>query len=226
MRSRPFPRQRGPRSQAYAPRTEPSPIAVSAAVPNEIRRGCVNTSKPSARAMAASVIPAASAMRTASAVGAETDTITDAPITELFCTDISRRIDDTFAQAKADRKILQIRELPTMQDNRRRAHRFRDRFDAAQSAPGPAVICKRYRGLFGNRTSAQARIAFSPNLTMDDSGRLHHALLRSGLCRAVNCERLPRTPHLCISNTFQLTLLILPVISLIQPERREVHVTV
>jgi hypothetical protein len=52
---------------------------------------------------------------------------------------------------------------------------------------------------------------------MDDSGRLHHALLRSGLCRAVNCERLPRTPNLCISNTFQLILLIFPVISLIQP---------
>jgi hypothetical protein len=32
------------------------------------------------------VIPAASALRTASAVGAETDTITDAPIAELFCT--------------------------------------------------------------------------------------------------------------------------------------------
>ena len=36
--------------------------------------------------MAASVIPAASAMRTASAVGAETDTITGAPIAALFCT--------------------------------------------------------------------------------------------------------------------------------------------
>src|SRR5436305_9427987 len=52
----------------------------------EIRVGCVNTSNPSARAMAASVIPAASAIRTASAVGAETDTITDAPSAALFCT--------------------------------------------------------------------------------------------------------------------------------------------
>src|SRR5882757_1323611 len=52
----------------------------------EIRCGCVNTSKPSARAMAASVIPAASAMRMASAVGAETETITDAPMAALFCT--------------------------------------------------------------------------------------------------------------------------------------------
>ncbi len=46
----------------------------------------MNTSKPSARAIAASVIPAASAMRTASAVGADTDTITGAPIAALFCT--------------------------------------------------------------------------------------------------------------------------------------------
>src|SRR5712664_2045104 len=53
---------------------------------DEIRQGCVNTSNPSARAMAARVIPAASAIRTASAVGAETDTITGAPITALFCT--------------------------------------------------------------------------------------------------------------------------------------------
>jgi hypothetical protein len=36
--------------------------------------------------MAASVMPAASAMRTASAVGAETDTITGAPMAALFCT--------------------------------------------------------------------------------------------------------------------------------------------
>jgi len=36
--------------------------------------------------MATSVIPAAFAIRTASAVGAETDTITDAPIAALFCT--------------------------------------------------------------------------------------------------------------------------------------------
>src|SRR5258708_22853060 len=53
---------------------------------DEIRQGCVNTSNPSARAMAARVIPAASAMRTASAVGADTDTITGAPIAALFCT--------------------------------------------------------------------------------------------------------------------------------------------
>ena len=42
-----------------------------AANPSEIREGCVNTSNPSARAIATSVIPAASAMRTASAVGAK-----------------------------------------------------------------------------------------------------------------------------------------------------------
>src|SRR3984893_4173124 len=58
----------------------------SATDPGEIRHGCENTSKPSARAMAASVIPALSAMRPASAVGAETDTITGAPIAALFCT--------------------------------------------------------------------------------------------------------------------------------------------
>src|SRR6202045_5428354 len=52
----------------------------------EIRYGCVNTSNPSARAMATSVIPAFSAMRTASAVGAETDTIKGAPMAALFCT--------------------------------------------------------------------------------------------------------------------------------------------
>ena len=36
--------------------------------------------------MLISLIPAASAMRTASAVGADTDTITGAPIAVLFCT--------------------------------------------------------------------------------------------------------------------------------------------
>ena len=46
----------------------------------------MNTSNPSARAMAASVIPAKSAVRTASAVGAETDTITGVPMAALFCT--------------------------------------------------------------------------------------------------------------------------------------------
>jgi len=53
---------------------------------DEIRQGCVNTSNPSARAMAARVMPAASAMRTASPVGAETDTITGEPMAVLFCT--------------------------------------------------------------------------------------------------------------------------------------------
>ena len=48
--------------------------------------GCVKTSNPSARAMAASVMPAASAIRTASAVGAETATISGAPMAAVFCT--------------------------------------------------------------------------------------------------------------------------------------------
>ena len=51
-----------------------------------MRSGCVKTSKPSARAIAASVMPAASAIRTASAVGAETATISGAPIAAVFCT--------------------------------------------------------------------------------------------------------------------------------------------
>src|ERR1700691_6025356 len=51
-----------------------------------MRCGWVKTSKPSLRATAASVIPAALAVRTASAVGAETATISGAPITAVFCT--------------------------------------------------------------------------------------------------------------------------------------------
>ena len=50
------------------------------------RWGWVKTSKPSLRAIATSVMPAASAMRTASAVGAETATIIGAPIAADFCT--------------------------------------------------------------------------------------------------------------------------------------------
>ena len=46
----------------------------------------VNTSKPSARATAQSVIPAASAMRTANAVGAEIATNGGAPMLAVFCT--------------------------------------------------------------------------------------------------------------------------------------------
>src|SRR5579883_1917082 len=51
-----------------------------------IRPGWVKISKPSARATATSVMPAASAIRTASAVGAETATITGAPSVAAFCT--------------------------------------------------------------------------------------------------------------------------------------------
>ena len=49
-----------------------------------IRSGCAKISKPSARAIAASVIPAASAIRTANAVGADTATISGAPIAAVF----------------------------------------------------------------------------------------------------------------------------------------------
>ena len=51
-----------------------------------MRCGCVKISKPSLRAIATSVMPAASAVRTASAVGAETATISGAPMTAVFCT--------------------------------------------------------------------------------------------------------------------------------------------
>ena len=51
-----------------------------------MRPGWVNISNPSLRAIAASVMPAASAVRTASAVGAETATMTGAPIAAVFCT--------------------------------------------------------------------------------------------------------------------------------------------
>jgi len=40
-------------------------------------------------------MPAASAMRTASAVGAETDTITGAPIAAAFCTNLMHRYPTT-----------------------------------------------------------------------------------------------------------------------------------
>lgn len=51
-----------------------------------MRPGWVKISNPSPRAMAARVMPAASAIRTASAVGAETATMTAAPIAAVFCT--------------------------------------------------------------------------------------------------------------------------------------------
>ena len=51
-----------------------------------MRCGCVKTSKPSFLAMATRVMPALSAIRTASAVGADTATITGAPIAADFCT--------------------------------------------------------------------------------------------------------------------------------------------
>ena len=51
-----------------------------------IARGWVKISNPSPRAMATSVMPAASAIRTASAVGAETATMTGAPMAAVFCT--------------------------------------------------------------------------------------------------------------------------------------------
>ena len=51
-----------------------------------MRSGWVKTSKPSARAMPTSVMPACSAMRTASAVGADTATTTGAPSIAAFCT--------------------------------------------------------------------------------------------------------------------------------------------
>src|SRR5450756_506288 len=53
------------------------PRATTAAL---IRCGWLNTSNPSLRAIAASVMPAASAIRTAKAVGADTATISGAPI--------------------------------------------------------------------------------------------------------------------------------------------------
>ena len=53
--------------------------------------------------------------------------------------DISGRADDTLAQAEADRKILQIVGC---------RHHYRI---------GPAIIRKRYRGLFRDRTTAEAR---------------------------------------------------------------------
>jgi hypothetical protein len=49
-----------------------------------MRSGWVKISKPSERAMATSVMPAASAILTASAVGAETATMTGAPIAAVF----------------------------------------------------------------------------------------------------------------------------------------------
>src|SRR6266850_8202745 len=51
-----------------------------------IRCPLAKTSKPSSRATAMRVIPASSAVRTASAVGADIETRTDAPIVAAFCT--------------------------------------------------------------------------------------------------------------------------------------------
>src|SRR5882762_6794005 len=75
--------------------------------------------------------------------------------------DIGRRADDAFAEAEADCKILQIPRC---------RHHYRI---------GPAVVCKRHRRLFRNRTTADARTAISPNLARNDSYRFHHALLHS-----------------------------------------------
>ena len=51
-----------------------------------MRCGWVNTSNPSFLATATSVMPQASAMRTASAVGADTATMMGAPMAADFCT--------------------------------------------------------------------------------------------------------------------------------------------
>ena len=60
--------------------------ATWAALSRQCVAGWVKISKPSLRAMATSVMPAASAVRTASAVGADTATTTGAPIAAAFCT--------------------------------------------------------------------------------------------------------------------------------------------
>ena len=52
--------------------------------PSSIRAGCVNTSKAPSRATAIRVIPQASAVRTASAVGAEIAAMTGEPIRAAF----------------------------------------------------------------------------------------------------------------------------------------------
>ena len=51
-----------------------------------MRSGIVKISNPSSRATPIRVMPASSAMRIASAVGAETATITRAPMIATFCT--------------------------------------------------------------------------------------------------------------------------------------------
>lgn len=62
-----------------------SRLAPGASTP-AMRCACANTSNPSARAMATRVMPARSAVCTASAVGAEMATRIGAPVTAAFCT--------------------------------------------------------------------------------------------------------------------------------------------
>jgi hypothetical protein len=98
--------------------------------------------------------------------------------------DIRRGADNAFAQTEADREILQVL-----------LRRHHDRV-------GPAVICKRYRGFFRDRTIARTRTAYSPNLVMDDQGgsitplwAMPRGELRTDFGDA----------PLFMSNTFQLT---------------------
>jgi hypothetical protein len=67
-----------------------------------MRSACVNTSNPSSGAIPISVIPAASAVRGASAVGADTAASMGVPIMAAFCTSsIEIRLDSTSHRCRA-----------------------------------------------------------------------------------------------------------------------------
>src|SRR5882757_2837276 len=79
--------------------------------------------------------------------------------------DIGRRVDDAFAQAEAEREVLQILRC---------RHHY---------GIGAAVIGDRYRGLLWNRTTARARSACPPTLAINGSGRFHLCIAPFRACR-------------------------------------------
>src|SRR5260370_24608767 len=70
--------------------------------------------------------------------------------------DLVGELDDTFAQAEADREIAQVL---------RRAHHHRI---------GAAVVGQGDRGLFGNGTRTFAEADCAPDLTINDAARIVH----------------------------------------------------
>ena len=84
--------------------------------------------------------------------------------------DISRGLHYAFAEAEADRKILQIL---------RRAHHHRI---------GAAVIGQRQRGFLGNGARVLAKAAVAPDLTINNVNRIVHGYSAASTAGAMRRE--------------------------------------